>query len=123
MNIYLIHAMEGLYHGTNGIEDARIIEAENSDQLESIGAQMSLDIMESYGDVEEMLLDNVRSDAEFMGLDEEEDADEIDAMLNEEYQENIEYYIYELSTVYTVERYEEILENDGVEEVLKYKLG
>lgn len=122
MNIYLIHAMEGIYHGLHGMEDARIMEAESRDELESIGSQMSLDIMESYGDIEEMLLENARSEAEFMGVDELEDSDEFENILNEEYGENIEYYIYQLSKEYSVEEYEDMLSIYGAEEVIKYAL-
>ena len=122
MNIYLIHAMEGIYHGLHGMEDACIMEAESRDELESIGSQMSLDIMESYGDIEEMLLENARSEAEFMGVDELEDSDEFENILNEEYGENIEYYIYQLSKEYSVEEYEDMLSIYGAEEVIKYAL-
>jgi len=122
MNIYLIHAMEGMYHGLHGMEDACIMEAESRDELESIGSQMSLDIMESYGDIEEMLLENARSQAEFMGVDEYEDTDEFENILNEEYGENIEYYIYQLSNEYTVEQYEDMLSKYGAEELVKYEV-
>jgi len=122
MNIYLIHATEGIYRGLHGMEDACIVEAENRDELESLGTQMSIEIMESYSDIEEMLLENARSEAEFREIDEEEDACEFENILNEEYAENVEYQIYQLSKEYTVEQYREMLDRYGAEEVSKYAL-
>ena len=122
MNIYMIHAMENLYHGLHGIEDVRILEAENKDELESLGREMSMEVMKSYGDIGETLLETARDEAEFMGVDEYEDTDEFENILNEEYEENVEYYIYQLSNEFTVEQYESMLNIAGAEGLLKYEV-
>lgn len=122
MNIYMIHAMENLYHGLHGIEDVRILEAENKDELESLGREMSLEVMESYGDIGETLLETARDEAEFNGVDEYEDTDEFENILNMEYEENVEYYIYQLSNEFTVEQYESMLNIAGAEGLLKYEV-
>ena len=120
MNIYMIHAMENMYHGLHGIEDVRILEAENKDELESLGREMSIEVMKSYDDVGETLLENARDEAEFNEID--EDSAEFENILDEQYEENVEYYIYQLSNEFTVEQYESMLDIAGAEGLLKYEV-
>ena len=120
MNIYMIHAMENLYHGSHGMEDICILEAVNKNGLDSLGKEMSREVMESYGDIEETLLENAREEADFDGID--EDSVEFENILEEQYEENVEYYIYQLSNEFTVEQYESMLKIAGAEGLLKYEV-
>lgn len=73
--IFAIHAYETNYGGLHGIEDWGFDEAynENAEYLNDYGRQLSMEVIESYGFLEEEYLDG----------EEELDEDEIDDILNE----------------------------------------
>lgn len=118
MAIYMIYAYEHMYGGLHGMNNTIILESEDTKSLYSIATEMSMEVMDSYSDVGETLLENAREEAESHGIYDEDDP-EFEEILNEEYEENVEYDIYELSDHFTVEQYEEMLSSHDAETIAK----
>lgn len=116
MAIYMVYAYEHMYGGLHGMNNTVIVEAEDAKSLYSMATEMSMEVMDSYSDVEETLLENAREEAESRGIYDEDDP-EFEEILNEEYEENVEYDIYELSDHFTVEQYEEMLSSHDAETI------
>ena len=118
MAIYMIYAYEHMYGGLHGMNNTVIVESEDAKYLRSMATEMSMEVMDSYSDVGETLLENAREEAESRGIYDEDDP-EFKEILNEEYEENVEYDIYELSDHFTVEQYEEMLSSHDAETIAK----
>lgn len=118
MAIYMVYAYEHMYGGLHGMSNTVIVESEDAKSLYSIATEMSMEVMDSYSDVGETLLENAREEAESRGIYDEDDP-EFEKILNEEYEENVEYDIYELSDHFTVEQYEEMLFSHDAETIAK----
>ena len=123
MSIYLVHATEQMYHGLHGMEDACVVEANDWKELTSMAEQMSIEVMESYEDITDTLLENAREEAEFMGVDEYEESSEFENILNDQYNENVEYSIYQLSDDFTLDQYKEMLSTHSVEKLIEYAVA
>ncbi len=118
MAIYMIYAYEHMYGGLHGMNNTVILESENAKSLYSMATEMSMEVMDSYSDVGETLLENAREEAESRGIYNEDDP-EFEEILDEEYEENVEYDIYELNNHFTVEQYEEMLSSHDAETIAK----
>lgn len=116
MAIYMIYAYEHMYGGLHGMNNTVILESEDTKSLYSMATEMSMEVMDSYSDVGETLLENAREEAESRGIYDEDDP-EFEEILDEEYEENVEYDIYELSDHFTVEQYEEMLSSHDAETI------
>ena len=116
MAIYMIYAYEHMYGGLHGMNNTVILESEDAKSLYSMATEMSMEVMDSYSDVGETLLENAREEAESRGIYDEDDP-EFEEILDEEYEENVEYDIYELSDHFTVEQYEEMLSSHDAETI------
>ena len=116
MAIYMIYAYEHMYGGLHGMNNTVILESEDAKSLYSMATEMSMEVMDSYSDVGETLLENAREEAESCGIYDEDDP-EFEEILDEEYEENVEYDIYELSDHFTVEQYEEMLSSHDAETI------
>lgn len=116
MAIYMIYAYEHMYGGLHGMNNTVILESEDAKFLRSMATEMSMEVMDSYSDVGETLLENAREEAESRGIYDEDDP-EFEEILDEEYEENVEYDIYELSDHFTVEQYEEMLSSHDAETI------
>lgn len=116
MAIYMIYAYEHMYGGLHGMNNTVILESEDAKSLRSMATEMSMEVMDSYSDVGETLLENAREEAESRGIYDEDDP-EFEEILDEEYEENVEYDIYELSDHFTVEQYEEMLSSHDAETI------
>lgn len=64
--LYAIHAYENIYQGLHGIESFEVIEVDNKEEAESIAEEMSYEVMDDYGNIEE----EFKADAEFNGYEE-----------------------------------------------------
>ena len=91
---YAIYASENRYCGGHGIETYDYVWLNNSAEAESIGVQMSLDLMESYS----FLMDELYEDAGLPCYESHyELSDEELENLEELMLENVDYEIYELN--------------------------
>ena len=118
MAIYLIYACEEMYNGLHGMNNVTITE---SDDLKSVlweAEEMSREVMDSYNEIAETLLDNAREQAESLGIYDESDP-EFENILEQEYDDNICYYIYELNNEYTEDQYNDMLEELDAEEIIE----
>ena len=116
MSYYLIYATEGMYEGLHGVCDEAIVETDNEKEVEETAYQMSMEIMESYSEIGEALLEDARLEAEFKGIESEEDP-EFEEILNEIYEENVSYDYWKLKEGLTLGEYEEKLSELGAEEL------
>ena len=116
MSYYLIYATEAMYEGLHGISDATIIETDDENEVKEIGYNMSMEVIDSYGDISETLLEDARSEAESRGIENEEDP-EFEEILNEIYEENVCYDYWKLKDGLTLEEYKEKLDEIGAEEL------
>lgn len=107
MSIYLIHAYEETYSGLHGMEDYDIVETDSLDTLRDYGHEMSLDVMESYGCIEEVLYQDALEWAEEMGY--EEDDEEFSDYLDELHEDNVAYEYWKLNDEYTTIQYWDML--------------
>ena len=78
---YLIVAQEDMYHGEHGIEDWTIEDCANVQEAFAIGREMSLDLIDSYGE----FYDSFKENAEYWADQEEEDGKFLSAEEREEY--------------------------------------
>ena len=118
MNIYMIYAFEDMYDGLHGMNDVAFEEAEDPKSLIAEAEEMSLEVMSSYGDIGSSLIEDARAEAESRGIYDEDDP-EFEAILDEFYDDNIAYEIYEMSPEYTIEQYEAMLPVIGAEEIAR----
>ena len=118
MAIYLIYACEEMYNGLHGMNSVAITESNNLKSVQWEAKEMSRYVMDSYSDIAETLLDNAREQAESLGIYDESDP-EFENILEQEYDDNICYYIYELSDEYTEDQYNDMLEELDAEEIAK----
>lgn len=116
MSVYLIDAAEAIYEGLHGISDAVIIETDNEKEVREIGHNMSIELMERYGDIGETLLEDARTEAELRGIY-DEDEPEFEEILNEQYEANVTYDYWKLKEGLTLEEYKDKLREIGAEEL------
>lgn len=86
--IYLIKAYEGIYYGLHGIISYAVVET-TYDGATDIARDMSYDLMESHSN---LFYEDFKNDAESEGLE----GEELDSYIEECYEENIAYEIYEV---------------------------
>ena len=115
--VYLKGNHEDMYDGLHGMNDVAFEEAEDPKSLIAEAEEMSLEVMSSYGDIESSLLEDARAEAESRDIYDEDDP-EFEAILDEFYDDNIAYEIYEMSPEYTIEQYEAMLPEIGAEEIV-----
>ena len=78
---YLIVAQEDMYRGEHGIEDWTIEDCANVQEAVAIGREMSLDLIDSYGE----FYNSFKENAECWADQEEEDGKFLSAEAREEY--------------------------------------
>ena len=60
MGRYAIVAAEGIYLGSNGIIDYAIVDSDNEEEIEAIGQEMSLQVMDDWSRVGDELSKRLR---------------------------------------------------------------
>ena len=122
MNLYFVFAAEGKYEGLHGMYDYAFEEAANEEELYDMAREMSIEVMESYGEIGDTLQAEAEEEAEFQGYEPEDYDAVIESILDELYEDNVYFYIVKLDPQYSVAEYEEIIARDGPEEMLKYRI-
>lgn len=88
--LYVIHAYEGLYGGTHGMEDFRLFKGSES-EAEAVAIYMSYDVMDSYNCIYSALEEQA---SEFYEEGTEEWFDEVESLR----EQDVEYQIFEVDT-------------------------
>lgn len=123
---FLCYATENKYGGLHGIEDIFVTEAKDIEEAQNDCFEASIELMSSYGDIEEEL----REEAKFcLGDEEAEDQDKLDEAfyecqcenacaqvweVDEEKAKNLS--TYELDTIACNEGYETFIEEYCIQE-------
>ena len=122
---FAIIAAEGIYEGLHGIETKTIVEASNWNEIYDIARELSLEVMESYGDVIEELEREVQEEIDFndtVNWTEER----IEELRAEVYNDNVYYNVYQLDEEKikddSYEQLEEEFYNDPEEFLEKYAI-
>ena len=106
--IYAIIATEQMYDGLHGIEDREIIEVSSLKEAEEIAIELSLEVMNSYtficDELEQIVQDEIDDNDTVKWTDKR-----IEELRAEIYNENVNYYIYELD--------EEKIKDDSYEQL------
>lgn len=122
MNLYFVFAAEGKYEGLHGMYDYTFEEAANEEELYDMAREMSIKVMESYGEIGDTLQTEAEEEAEFQGYEPEDYDEVIESILDELYEDNVYFYIVKLNPQYSVAEYEEIIAREGPEEMIKYRI-
>lgn len=82
---YLIHAYEDTYGGLHGVEDWDIVDCMDEVEAEDIGMDMALDVINSYSEIYEDIVDEANEDweRECDSIDMSEKEEWIDDRVNE----------------------------------------
>ena len=83
---------------------------------------MSYDVMDSYGEIGERFRSEAEEELEFREYEEEDYDNELEAILNELYEDNVYYYIVKLNPQYTAEWYENLIAREGIESIEQYEV-
>ena len=98
MKRYCIYAAEQQYGGLHGMNHREVIEANNLNEAEDYARECSLDVMDDYSDIMETIEENA---AYWASQDYEEGTEEWEKAYNEnleqERNDNIDYYVKEIS--------------------------
>lgn len=88
--LYAIWAYENYYGGLREVNDLEVVEVKSYEEAEEIARELSIGVMESYGDIQDMMADELRE----QGVDDESEEWE-EAFEDLQYQ-NVAYEIYEV---------------------------
>ena len=89
MSRYAIVASEGIYQGLHGIVDYAIVDCDSEDEVAAIGKEMSLQVMDDWGWIQDELMAQI-SDSFDSTIDTEEE------LLEAIKEENVNYYYFKL---------------------------
>ena len=122
---FAIIAAEGIYEGLHGIETKTIVEAPTWNEVYDIARELSLEVMESYGNIIEELEREVQEEIDFndtVGWTDER----IEELRAEVYNDNVYYNVYQLDEEKikddSYEQLEEEFYNDSEEFLEKYAI-
>ena len=122
---FAIIAAEGIYEGLHGIETKTIVEASAWNEVYDIARELSLEVMESYGDVIEELEKEIQEEIDFNDTVKWTD-ERIEELRAEVYNDNIYYNVYQLDEEKikddSYEQLEEEFYNDPEEFLEKYAI-
>lgn len=114
MDIYVIHAFDEIFGGLHGMEEWSMEECQNEKEAIAVAEEMSYDVIDSYGDITEILRERAEDllsyDIEEGRIDSEHQREQaFNSYYEDCVDEDVSYYIVKLNPSHSLEEYEKML--------------